>query len=502
MNSTTISPWRITSFISLAILVLASAARAADSSWHQVGADGFGDPGLAVIERPTLFHGSLYVGSSNWGFPPGGGRLFRWYSSGSWGQVGTDGFGESANGSLVPGVEFAGDLYLGTFNIISGGQIWRSPDGMNWTRVATDGLGDAGNSGVLPLAVFGNRIYVTTSRTAGGGEIWSSADGLLWTQVNADGFGDLGNHAINSALVFAGALYVGTSNSTTGGEVWRSADGVSWAQVNSSGFGDASNTSVMLGTVYRDYLYAGTARTGGGGVWRSADGVNWSQVSTPGFGSASTWYVRPEAVFGSELYAGTWAQTGGAAIWRTQDGTSWTQVIQPGFSDPGNRAVMPFALSDGVLRATTENQTTGGEYWVQSQPPLGSNYCTGAPNSVGPGARLTASGYSSIVENHFRLTVTGCPPDTWGIFFLGSGQISKPFGDGWKCIGGPLRRALPPVLTDSTGGAGLALDLTSWYGGGVFPGAPGVDHQFFYSDSLGGPAGFNLSDAVHVVHTP
>ena len=46
------------------------------------------------------------------------------------------------------------------------------------------------------------------------------------------------------------------------------------------------------------------------------------------------------------------------------------------------------------------------------------------------------------------------------------------------------------------------LDFGASYGSGVFPGPGGVNYQYWYRDPQGGPTGFNLSDGLHVQHTP
>ncbi|MCP3917678.1 MAG: hypothetical protein GY711_19210 [bacterium] len=75
---------------------------------------------------------------------------------------------------------------------------------------------------------------------------------------------------------------------------------------------------------------------------------------------------------------------------------------------------------------------------------------------------------------------------------------SVPLGEGTLCVGSPFIR-LPVVQTDVLGSASYVLDLTD----PLFPSAeitPGTtwNFQFWYRDVAGGPAGFNLSDAVGV----
>lgn len=135
-------------------------------------------------------------------------------------------------------------------------------------------------------------------------------------------------------------------------------------------------------------------------------------------------------------------------------------------------------------------------------PGPGVPYCTAAPNSVGAGAVLRASGSISIQQNSFELHVTGGPPGMPGLFYLGQNAVSFPFGEGFRCIGGDTRRIFPATAIDGAGEASALLDFGQPYGVLVLPGGPGVNYQFWYRDPAGGPAAFNLSDALHVEHLP
>lgn len=135
-------------------------------------------------------------------------------------------------------------------------------------------------------------------------------------------------------------------------------------------------------------------------------------------------------------------------------------------------------------------------------PGVGVRFCTAAPNSVGPGARIEASGSISLSANAFQLSVSGCPPSTPGLFYLGQNPIQFPFGEGFRCIGGNSARMFPALATDPQGAASLALNFNQPYGSLVLSGPPGPCYQFWYRDPAGGPAGFNLSDALRVQHLP
>ena len=89
-----------------------------------------------------------------------------------------------------------------------------------------------------------------------------------------------------------------------------------------------------------------------------------------------------------------------------------------------------------------------------------------------------------------------------GIFYYGPNQIQVPFGDGYRCVGGAVKR-LPVVFTDSFGDVTYALDLTNpSLPSGTIAGGEVWNFQFWYRDPPGTLATFNLSDALNVPFTP
>jgi hypothetical protein len=129
------------------------------------------------------------------------------------------------------------------------------------------------------------------------------------------------------------------------------------------------------------------------------------------------------------------------------------------------------------------------------------SYCTTTPNSVGPGAIISSRNMPSATEQLFTLEVDGGPPNAFGIFYYGSDQIATPYGDGVRCVGGGNLGVfrLPVLNFDPFGMVGLMVDWN------VSPAGEGPGEwligdtwnvQFWYRDPLGGPAGFNFSDAL------
>ncbi len=122
-------------------------------------------------------------------------------------------------------------------------------------------------------------------------------------------------------------------------------------------------------------------------------------------------------------------------------------------------------------------------------------YCSAAPNSVGAGANISLSGSTSVSANDLALQA-GPVPNQPGIFFFGPNQIEMPFGNGYRCVGGAVKR-LPVVF--ATGGAiDYSIDNTQFPASGSLIAGSTWNFQAWYRDPAGGGSNFNLSDAVRV----
>ncbi|MFT7671563.1 MAG: hypothetical protein ACI8X5_004284, partial [Planctomycetota bacterium] len=139
-----------------------------------------------------------------------------------------------------------------------------------------------------------------------------------------------------------------------------------------------------------------------------------------------------------------------------------------------------------------------GEVVIECEPL--STECTGASNSAGPGASIGFTGSASLETNDLSLTAFGCPPNKTGIFYYGPNEITVPFGDGLRCVGGAITR-LSPLQTDALGFVSSDLDLGAApfdAGSGQAISGQTMRFQFWYRDPDAGGAGFNLSDALVV----
>jgi len=125
-------------------------------------------------------------------------------------------------------------------------------------------------------------------------------------------------------------------------------------------------------------------------------------------------------------------------------------------------------------------------------------YCTSAPSSVGPGARIGFAGSTSVAAGDLVLSVSGAVPGQSSLFYYGGAALELPFGDGFRCVGAGesgIARLFPVQTVEADGSAMRAFAsgaaLSTLY------------FQFWYRDPLGpGGAGFNLSDGLCVGFCP
>ena len=132
-------------------------------------------------------------------------------------------------------------------------------------------------------------------------------------------------------------------------------------------------------------------------------------------------------------------------------------------------------------------------------------YCLTSANSAGAGAQIFFVGSSGVAANDLVLTCTALPVGQLGLFFYGPNQIQLPFGDGFRCVGGQIKRLGPPNSVDVFGNTARFLDYTqspmNSGAGLVVPGAV-FNFQFWYRDPGFGSFNFNLSNALNVTFTP
>ena len=108
---------------------------------------------------------------------------------------------------------------------------------------------------------------------------------------------------------------------------------------------------------------------------------------------------------------------------------------------------------------------------------------------------------STEIDGNADLTLTcqGLPANQPGIYFYGPNQVSVPFGNGVRCVGGGLVR-LPAQSSGTSGTVNRVIDASAL----PAPISAGEtrNFQFWYRDPAAGGAFYNLSGAVAVEFTP
>lgn len=178
-----------------------------------------------------------------------------------------------------------------------------------------------------------------------------------------------------------------------------------------------------------------------------------------------------------------------------------------GFSCTGVGDVDGDTEPDFIFTSPNASGATGVAHLISGgspHPPR--NFCTAAPNSVGPGTRMDYRKAPSLGINNFRVRAQGSPASTPGQFLYGANTAAIPFGDGVLCIGVPRARVGAAVQTNGNGSAFTLLDLQSGplaTGAGAIQAGSTWHFQFWYRDP-GGPigTGFNLSDGLTVTFCP
>jgi len=137
---------------------------------------------------------------------------------------------------------------------------------------------------------------------------------------------------------------------------------------------------------------------------------------------------------------------------------------------------------------------------------VGTSFCTALSNSTGVAAAIAASGSAGIASNSLVLSAQPMAAFEPAIFYYGPLEVQVPFGDGLRCVGGPvgsIERLYPFAQADASGVVSHAVDNT------LPDHAPQLQQagatwkfQAWFRDPAAGGAGFNLSDGLSVTFTP
>jgi len=203
--------------------------------------------------------------------------------------------------------------------------------------------------------------------------------------------------------------------------------------------------------------------------------------------------------YGDALFLAAGTSTGGELLRVSAAGAASSVVgITPlsgspaemGFSESMREAVVAQPVQDGLDLVRFDDTTT---------------YCVGAPNSTGPGAAMSWSGFASVSLGDFTLEVDGAVPLKSGFFYYGSAQTMVPVGDGFRCAGGTIGRLRPATNSDATGHNSRLVDFGVPPAGGA--GAAAIhagstwNFSYWYRDP-NGPTRINLANGLSVPFGP
>lgn len=200
-------------------------------------------------------------------------------------------------------------------------------------------------------------------------------------------------------------------------------------------------------------------------------------------------------------------------VWFTQSTAgALTSVVVSGVSSVGGTSITvtpPANSGPGDILVKTSG--SGGASLSNAWPyapgtapvcPSPYNLCFPSANSADPiGAVLSWQGTQFVSSNNFTLIATGCPANAAGLFFFGPTETFVPFGNGFRCVGGSIRR-LPIITTNAFGDAVYNLNVNAGVAAGVILGNTAWNFQFWFRDTAAGGANFNLSDGLHVDFCP
>ncbi len=237
-------------------------------------------------------------------------------------------------------------------------------------------------------------------------------------------------------------------------------------------------------------------------------GSDWVETALldPPEGLQSSSFGFSVATDAGRALVGAFTTAGTSAFLYEREGSEWSfvsgihEVLGPGYWV----GVVALSGEVGVLggRNWSGDTVPGSAFVFDVIPGRVENYCIGAPNSVGEGARIHFEGSLSASRNEATLLATDMPPGAVGLFFAGVYPFQLPFADGYLCVSpfAPgLLRLGPPSQASADGESSRLLDFTTFPDShAVLEGATRY-FQTWYRDSMGpGGTGSNLTDGLRV----
>jgi hypothetical protein len=225
------------------------------------------------------------------------------------------------------------------------------------------------------------------------------------------------------------------------------------------------------------------------------------------------------------------SQTVGAVGTYTWTSAALTADVQGFVDDPGQN--FGWILIGVEIGATTTKRFDAREHPIEANrpalvvdftpPPPGMPFCfgvgcpcgndsptSGCSNSSGHGALLSGVGSTSVAADDLVLTTVDCPPQNFGLYFMGASTFAPiQLGDGLACTGGVFRYF--PAIARADGILTLTSPIASAYPGAIQPGDTRHFQSWTRDFSCGpppapcvSPCGRNssVSNGYSVVFTP
>ena len=311
------------------------------------------------------------------------------------------------------------------------------------------------------------------------GDTWAQEAYVKASNPGAeDGFG--GAVALGAERLIVGALGEGSAATGVGGD----------QNDDSAGMAGAVYVFERIGTAWSQSAYLKASNPDASDVFGVRVAVSGDRILVGAYGESSS----ASGVDGDQ---GDNSQpSSGAAYLFDRRGPGWVQAAYIKASNPGlGDGFGSVALSGRTIAvgAPQEGGEVGAVYTFRIEQTVGSNYCTGAPNSTGQGGQLEMRGSLAVSENDLELCASSLPADRIGVFLYGDQQQQVPMGDGFACVGN-ARTFRRPVRIDATGKAARSVDFASEPAlSDITPTIPSRwNFQFWYRDGVSS----NFTEAV------
>ncbi|MCC7012208.1 MAG: hypothetical protein IT454_06595 [Planctomycetes bacterium] len=235
-------------------------------------------------------------------------------------------------------------------------------------------------------------------------------------------------------------------------------------------------------------------------------------LSQPGSGISYRYFLRLTVANGADALVAELSNNGASGPWieiarHNQDlGLAWAShtishasLASLGVTFTSNTRVR-FTANDGGAASVVEAGLDAFELGGVTCSGIGANYCTSTLNSSGGAALISASGSNSLAAGDLVLSATPVPNNTNGLYFFSANAVQVPFGNGVKCVGGPVVRL--PL------GAASGTTLSAAVNSGVPQAAPHLavgstwHFQAWFRDAAGGGSNYNLSDGYRITFQP